>query len=74
MTYEAEFPKPKRRRASERRAARAVAYDSVGDFDPGLTGQIERLRRRNQGASRWLALAVFTGAVAALLVINFLAR
>jgi len=77
MTHEAGVPKP-RRRSHERRAARAVTYEEVAysddEFDAGLTGHIQRLRRQNQGISRWLALAVFAGAVAALLVINFLAQ
>jgi len=35
---------------------------------------MRRLRRQNQGSSRWLALAVLVGAIAAFGVINFLAR
>jgi hypothetical protein len=36
--------------------------------------RMPQLRRRNQNASRWLALAVITGAVVALAFIRFLAR
>jgi cellulose synthase/poly-beta-1,6-N-acetylglucosamine synthase-like glycosyltransferase len=39
-----------------------------------LSSHMRQLRRWNQGASRWLALAVLTGAVAALAFVRFLAR
>jgi hypothetical protein len=39
-----------------------------------LSSHMRQLRRRNQGASRWLALAVLTGAVVALGFVHFLAR
>jgi hypothetical protein len=39
-----------------------------------LSSHMRQLRRRNHGASRWLALAVLTGAVVALAFVRFLAR
>jgi hypothetical protein len=39
-----------------------------------LASHMRQLRRRNRGASRWLALAVLTGAVVALAFVRFLAR
>jgi hypothetical protein len=47
-----------------------VAFETPND----LASHMRQLRRRNQGASRWLALAVFTGAVVALAFVRFLAR
>jgi hypothetical protein len=35
---------------------------------------MRQLRRRNHGASRWLAFAVLTGAVIALAFVRFLSR
>ena len=39
-----------------------------------LVSHMRQLRRRNQNAPRWLALAVLTGAVVALAFVRFLAR
>jgi hypothetical protein len=39
-----------------------------------LSSHMRHLRHRSQGASRWLALAVLTGAVVALAFVRFLAR
>ena len=39
-----------------------------------LSSHMRQLRRRGQGTSRWLALAVLTGAVVALAFVRFLAR
>jgi len=40
----------------------------------GLSSHVGKLRRRNKGFSRWLALAVFTGAVVALVFVRFFIR
>jgi hypothetical protein len=37
-----------------------------------LSTHMRKLRRRNEGAWRWIALAVFSGAIAALAHVNFL--
>jgi len=42
--------------------------------ESSLLAHMRRVQRRNQGSSRWLALAVLVGAIAAFAVINFLAR
>jgi hypothetical protein len=39
-----------------------------------LSSHMRQLRRRSQGMSQWLGLAVLTGAVVALAFIRFLAR
>jgi hypothetical protein len=47
----------------------------VGFHTPNdLSSHMRQLRRRHQGASRWLAFAVLTGAVVALALVLFLAR
>jgi len=38
---------------------------------PGLSRHVRQLRNRNQGISRWLVLAVFAGAVVALMLVRF---
>jgi hypothetical protein len=50
--------------------AEEVAYEPPED----LGSHRRQLRRRNQSAPRWLALAVLTGAVVALAFVRFLAR
>jgi len=40
----------------------------------GLSTHMRNLRRRNRGASRWLAAALLAGTVAALAFVNFFAR
>jgi hypothetical protein len=40
----------------------------------GFQNHIRQLQPRNQGIARWLALAVLTGALAALAFVSFLAR
>jgi hypothetical protein len=40
----------------------------------GLSSHVGKLRRQNKGISRWLALAVFTGAVVALALVRFFIR
>ncbi|MGA8221878.1 MAG: hypothetical protein WB780_09525 [Candidatus Acidiferrales bacterium] len=40
----------------------------------GLSSHVVKLRGQNKGTSRWLALAVVTGAVVALAVVRFLIR
>jgi hypothetical protein len=64
----------------------AFSLDSPGSGLPAAGGQIRRrpgsglfthmrnLRRRNRGASRWLAAALLAGTVAALAFVNFFAR
>jgi hypothetical protein len=42
--------------------------------DKSLSAHMRRLRRRNHGISRWLALAVLIGAIVALAFVDFLAR
>jgi hypothetical protein len=37
----------------------------------GLSAHVRQLRYRNQGISRWLVLAVFAGAVVALMMIQY---
>jgi hypothetical protein len=51
-------------------APEEVAYEAPDD----LVSHMRQLRRRNQSAPRWLALAVLTGAVVALAFVRFLAR
>jgi hypothetical protein len=41
---------------------------------PGLSAHLRQLRNRNQGISRWLVLAIFTGAVVALAIVQFAIR
>jgi hypothetical protein len=41
---------------------------------PGLSGHVRQLRNRNRGISRWLVLAIFAGAVAALALVQFAVR
>jgi hypothetical protein len=38
---------------------------------PGLSAHVRQLRNRNQGISRWLVLAIFAGAVVALVMVQF---
>jgi hypothetical protein len=38
---------------------------------PGLSAHVRQLRNRNQGISRWLVLAIFAGAVVALMMVQF---
>jgi hypothetical protein len=38
---------------------------------PGLAAHVRLLRNRNQGISRWLVLAIFAGAVVALMMVQF---
>lgn len=82
MTFETTTPKT-RTYAQERPSASAVLYGDVGPAvwararartDTSLSAHMRRLRRRNQGISPWLAVAVLVGSVVALAVINFLAR
>jgi hypothetical protein len=40
----------------------------------GLSSHVGSLHRKNKGTSRWLALAVVTGAVVALAFVRFLIR
>lgn len=40
----------------------------------GLSWHVSKLRRQNKGVSRWLALAVFVGAVVALAFVRFFIR
>jgi hypothetical protein len=44
------------------------------DATPGLSGHVRQLRNRNQGISRWLVLAIFAGAVVALVMVRFAVR
>ncbi len=37
----------------------------------GLSAHVRQLRNRNQGISRWLVLAIFAGAVVALMMVQF---
>ncbi len=37
----------------------------------GLSAHVRQLRHRNQGISRWLVLAIFAGAVVALMMIQY---
>jgi hypothetical protein len=37
----------------------------------GLSAHVRQLRNRNQGISRWLVLAIFAGAVVALIMVQF---
>jgi hypothetical protein len=39
--------------------------------EPGLSAHVRQLRVRNQGISRWLVLAIFAGAVVALMMVQF---
>jgi hypothetical protein len=39
--------------------------------EPGLSAHVRQLRNRNQGISRWLVLAIFAGAVVALMMVQF---
>ena len=39
--------------------------------EPGLSAHVRQLRNRNQGISRWLVLAIFAGAVVALMLVQF---
>lgn len=76
MTFE---PSRKTRYAARRKSfASAVTYEDFARAnampEAGLLAHMRRLRRRNQGSSRWLALAVLAGSVVAFAVINFLAR
>jgi len=41
---------------------------------PGLSAHVRRLRNRNQDISRWLVLAVFVGAVVALVMVRYAVR
>jgi hypothetical protein len=38
---------------------------------PGLSAHVRQLRNRNQGISRWLVVAIFAGAVVALMMVQF---
>jgi hypothetical protein len=38
---------------------------------PGLSAHVRQLRNRNQGISRWLVLAIFAGAIVALVMVQF---
>lgn len=37
----------------------------------GLSSHVRKLRKRNQGISRWLALAVLAGSAVALAMVQF---
>jgi hypothetical protein len=37
----------------------------------GLSAHVRQLQSRNQGISRWLVLAIFAGAVVALMMVQF---
>jgi hypothetical protein len=37
----------------------------------GLSAHVRQLRYRNQGISRWLVLAIFAGAVVALMMVQY---
>jgi|HubBroStandDraft_4_1064222.scaffolds.fasta_scaffold52737_1 hypothetical protein len=50
--------------------AEEVTHEAPED----VVSHMPQLRRRNQSAPRWLALAVLTGAVVALAFVRFLAR
>ena len=41
---------------------------------PGLFSHVRQLRNRNRGISRWLVLAIFAGAVVALVMVQFAVR
>ena len=38
---------------------------------PGLSAHVRQLQNRNQGISRWLLLAIFAGAIVALMMVQF---
>lgn len=74
MTYEAD--RPERRQGTRgTHSARAVPYEDVASPMGGsLLAHMRRINKRNQGISRWLAVAVFVGAIVAFLFVSFLAR
>jgi hypothetical protein len=39
--------------------------------EPGLSAHVRQLRNRNRGISRWLVLAIFAGAVVALMMVQY---
>jgi hypothetical protein len=49
-------------------------YAQRADATPELSGHVRQPRNRNQGISRWLVLAIFAGAVAALAMVQFAVR
>jgi len=82
MTYETAAPETQNY-AHEASSASVVSHESVGrrhrahrhaTIDTSLLAHMRRLRKQNQGMSRWLALAVLAGSVVAFAVVNFLAR
>jgi type VI protein secretion system component VasF len=49
-------------------------YAQRADAMPGLSSHVRQLRNRNRGISRWLVLAIFAGAVVALVMVQFAVR
>lgn len=54
--------------------ATVEGYARRTDAMPGLSARVRQLRNRNQGISRWLVLAIFAGAVVALVMVQFAVR
>jgi len=73
MTFEAATPSA-RRRPRKRRSSAAACEAVAPGFETGLSGQMQRMRRQNEGISRWLALAVLVGSIVAFVFINFFAQ
>jgi hypothetical protein len=82
MRYET-VERKTRRHPHHRASAIAVPYEALDhtawtsgapSIATSLLADLWRLRRRNRGISRWLAIAVLAGAIAALGVIHFLAH
>jgi hypothetical protein len=51
--------------ANREKSARRISAE------PGLSAHVRQLRNRNQGISHWLVLAIFAGAVVALMMVQF---